>query len=405
MAEELRVLIVDDDEVDRKAVRHALKQPDLQISFAEAADCKEAIATLENHFFDCIFVDYRLPDRDGLELIVEIHKLNIKSPIVVLTGYGDELIAVTLMKSGATDYLPKSQVSSETLPQVLRNAIRVYQAEMQAVLANQRLQESHELLLHKNQELELLQQQREDFIAHLTHDLKTPIVAADMMLKLFQKEAFCPLSAEMHAAIAAMIRSNQNLLDIVNTLLEVHCYESGLKKLTFTICDLLEITQDAIEELQPLAHEKGIALRIGAIDEKLELADRLRAMGDCLELRRMLTNLIGNSIKFTEKGFIEVRFSLSQSSSEVASVNGWVVIEVEDSGIGMSQTEQDTLFQRFRKGNHKQSGSGLGLHLVQRIVTAHQGMISVTSQIGTGSLFTILLPACFERSTPDFKST
>lgn len=402
MEQALRVLIVDDDEVDRISVRRALKQPDLQICFTEAKDYTEAIETLENQTFDCIFVDYQLPGQDGLALVQAIRQLEIKAPIVVLTGQGDEQIAVQLMKSGATDYLSKSQVSPQTLPKVLHNAIRIYEAVTAAALANQRLLENHALLVRKNQELRRFERQQQDFIAHLTHDLKTPIVAADLMLKLFRKEAFCPLSSDMHKAIAAMIRSNQNLLDIVNTLLQVHCYESGAKELTFMICDLWEIAQEVIIELQPLADEKGIGLKLSAIEQELELIDRLKVMGDCLELRRMLTNLIGNSIKFTDMGAVELHIGLAPISfSEDTDADTWVIVQVKDSGIGMSQAEQETLFQRFRKGNHRQSGSGLGLHLVHRIVTVHQGTILVNSEPEQGSVFTIRLPAY----TKDAQST
>jgi len=455
MEQKLRILIVDDEEIDRIAVRRALKQSDLPIFFTEARDYSEAIATLEDQEFDCIFVDFNLPDRDGLALVESIHQLNIKSPIVVLTGQGDERIAVKLMKSGITDYLPKSLVSSKTLPQVLRNALRVYDVIVQAELANQRLHESHTQLVRKNQELRLLERQRQDFIAHLTHDLRTPIVAADLMLKLFHKEAFCPLSLDMHKAVTAMIRSNLNLLEIVNTLLEVHCYESGAKELTLIVCDLWDISQDILTELKPLADEKGIELEILAASQPENSNGQFKVVGDYLELRRMLTNLIGNSIKFTDLGFVKICFSLTNESEAAFKhsnflakshpacdstnlpdvspdispdtslssdslgnlllsddsfndlvisdrtfadfsidpvIDTWVLIEVKDSGVGMSKSEQESLFQRFRKGSHKQSGTGLGLHLVHRIAAVHHGTISVTSELGKGSLFSVRLP-------------
>lgn len=387
----LNILIVDDDDVDRQAIRRALKQPGMKICFTEAVDAAGAIAILQTQTFDCIFVDYQLPDQNGLALIESINKLNVNSPIVVLTGQGDEQVAIKMMKSGATDYLPKTLISSKTLPLILRNAIRVYQSIMEAISANQRLHESHAHLARKNQELRLLERQQQDFIAHLTHDLKTPIVAADLMLKLFDREVFCPISPDMHTAIVAMIRSNKNLLDIVNTLLEVHCYESGNKEFTLITCNLWEISQDVVTELQPLADDKGITLKLRAIAEIAHDPNKLIVNGDYLELRRMLTNLIGNSIKFTDTGSVELRLGLSLVSSK-EDINNFVTIEVEDTGVGMSEIEQDFLFQRFRKGSHKQSGSGLGLHLVHRIVTAHQGTIAVTSKLGKGSLFTIHLP-------------
>ena len=163
MEDELKVLIVDDDLVDRMLVRRSLKNAGMAVTFAEAETCTEALQILERQSFDCIFVDYQLPDRDGLSLVQSIRALNITAPIVALTGQGDERIAVELMKAGASDYLNKARIEPESLAQILRNTVRIYRTEAEMAL------------------------QRADFITHLTHDLRTPLVAADMMLKLFQK--------------------------------------------------------------------------------------------------------------------------------------------------------------------------------------------------------------------------
>jgi len=368
MEEPLRVLIVDDDQIDRISVQRALKKAGMTVVCAEAEDCQQAIAVLKTETFDCIFVDYRLPDQDGLALVQAIRQLHIQSPIVVLTGQGDEQIAVELMKAGASDYLSKARISPEALAQVLRNAVRVYRAEAEMTM------------------------QRADFIAHLTHDLRTPLVAADMMFKLFQKKAFGSVPDAMRAPLTALIRSNQNLLDMVNTLLEVHCYEAGEKALTLVTCNMWEISQDVIQELQPIAQAKGIALKLSVFGE-VPNTNKLLVLGDCQEIRRMITNLVANSIKFTEEGHVDLRLGLAAASPEdLPTVIGWVTVDVQDTGLGMSSEEQSTIFQRFRKGSHKQSGSGLGLHLVQRIVSIHKGSIRVSSEIGQGSLFCIRLP-------------
>jgi two-component system, sensor histidine kinase and response regulator len=386
----LRVLIIDDDEVDRMAVQRALRSTGSIVDFTEAADAKSAIAILgsaEQEPFDCIFLDYRLPDQDGLAVLKIMHQMGIRFPLIVLTGQGDERIAVEVMKAGATDYLPKSSLSSDRLSQTFYNAMRIHKAEIQAEFANQQLQESYEQLKSQNQKLEQIALERQDFISHLTHDLRTPLIAADMMLKLFQKEVFCPLSTEMHAALVAMVRSNQVLMDMVNTLLEVHCYEAGSKTLTFMACNLWEIVSEVIQELQPLAVEKGIILKHSLKDDMTD-PHQMQIMGDLLELRRMVTNLVGNSIKFTDTGYVEVNLGISPYPVD----QKLVILTVEDTGFGMSQEDQSMVFQRFRKGTHRQSGSGLGLHLVQRIVNAHQGTVSVSSELGKGSLFTVQLP-------------
>ncbi len=144
MEEIIKILLVEDDEVDRMAVRRALKTAGVPVEMAVAVDCKSAITTLSQQSFDCVLLDYRLPDGDGLALVQEIRGAGRKVPLIVLTGQGDEQTAVELMKSGASDYLAKSKVSPETLSRSVRNAVRIYRAETEAALATTRLRESEE---------------------------------------------------------------------------------------------------------------------------------------------------------------------------------------------------------------------------------------------------------------------
>ncbi|HEY9808825.1 MAG TPA: response regulator [Halomicronema sp.] len=144
MEEILKILVVDDDQVDRMAVRRALQSASVRMELSEAADCATALATLTQKTFDCVFLDYLLPDGDGLTLVKEIRSAGFKMPLVVLTGQGDEQIAVDLMKAGASDYLSKAKVSSENLSKSLHNVVRLHRAEMQAIIANQQKQESEE---------------------------------------------------------------------------------------------------------------------------------------------------------------------------------------------------------------------------------------------------------------------
>ncbi|OWY65111.1 histidine kinase [cyanobacterium TDX16] len=144
MEEPVKILVVDDDEVDRMAVRRALVTAGVKMDLSEANGCAEAIAQLQQQQFDCVLLDYRLPDGNGLSLVQQIRSLGFTVPLVVLTGQGDEQIAVQLMKAGAYDYLSKSKLSVEGLSQTLRNAIRLHKAELAAQEANNKLRESEE---------------------------------------------------------------------------------------------------------------------------------------------------------------------------------------------------------------------------------------------------------------------
>ncbi|HJZ46086.1 MAG TPA: ATP-binding protein [Roseiflexaceae bacterium] len=137
MDEYWTILVVDDDDLDRMAVQRALKSAGMPLTIEEAGDSATALALLELKEVDCIFLDYQLPGDDGLTVLREIRDRGILTPVVVLTGQGDEQLAVALMKAGATDYLTKSAMSPGSLRRVLRYAIRVGRAEARAEQARQ----------------------------------------------------------------------------------------------------------------------------------------------------------------------------------------------------------------------------------------------------------------------------
>jgi signal transduction histidine kinase len=284
-------------------------------------------------------------------------------PILLITAF-DQPSVVKGLDSGAEDFIRKPVEVDELLARV-RSLLR---------------------LKHAIDERDQIARQREDFVSWMTHDLRTPIVAAERMLMLFQQGALGELSSAMQEAIVTMARSNRNLLAMVNTLLEVYRYEAGRKTLSFSPIDIQEVVREVIQELSPLADEKGLSLSY----EVGENATK-KVVGDRLEIHRVFTNLIGNAIKFTDKGAVEVRLCNIPKASEPKA--SWVVVEVQDTGSGISLEDQKMLFERFRQGNHKRSGSGLGLHLSKKIVEAHYGTLEVKSDLGQGSLFTVRLPS------------
>ena len=184
-----------------------------------------------------------------------------------------------------------------------------------------------------------------------------------------------------------MITSNYDLLNMVNSLLEVYRYEADCKQINFDKINIFDLVRDVVQELKPLAEEKELRLKSN-LENNLENNNSednelSTIFADRIEIKRVLTNIIGNAIKFTKTGFIEVNLIVDSQTAE---------IKIQDTGSGISSEEQAILFERFRPGKHKNSGSGLGLYLSRRIIEAHNGSINVESEPGKGSLFTINLP-------------
>src|SRR5687767_5554252 len=115
----LRLLLVDDDQVDRLAVKRLIRQAGIEATFEECADPASALAAVRDGTFDCILLDYHLPGTDGLELLRDLRNSGVTLPVVALTGLGDEEVAVGLMKAGAADYLNKNALTSERLERSL----------------------------------------------------------------------------------------------------------------------------------------------------------------------------------------------------------------------------------------------------------------------------------------------
>jgi len=137
-----RVLVVDDDDIDRQVVRRGLARAGVEARVDEAATGDEAVALLEANAYECVFLDYNLPGTNGLALLRSLRAAGVRVPVVMLTGHGDEQVAVELMKAGAVDYVPKAAASPERLTASLRYAVELSRAEAGTRAAQQELRAS-----------------------------------------------------------------------------------------------------------------------------------------------------------------------------------------------------------------------------------------------------------------------
>ncbi|MBD2665327.1 response regulator receiver sensor signal transduction histidine kinase [Richelia sinica FACHB-800] len=368
-----KILVVDDSPDNIFLVKTILEAEGYTISSAENG--AEALIALQTYSCDLVLLDLMMPGMDGYEVTRRIRReINLQQyiPILLITAHDTADVAQGL-DLGADDFIRKPVAVEELLARV-RSLLR---------------------LKHSIDERDQIARQREDFVSRLTHDLRTPLIAAERMLMLLQNGALGQLSPEIYEVMTIMSRSNTNLLSMVNTLLEVYRFEAGRKSLVFQPVQLSQLITEVAGELKPLALAKALAIN-------LDFAGDLAAQAiicDRLEIHRLLTNLIGNAIKFTDSGSVTISLKdpeqLNHLNSQffINSVpNNYIAIEIRDTGVGIPLAQQANIFERFRPGNHQSSGSGLGLYLCHRIVTAHQGQIIVDSEVGKGSIFTIYLP-------------
>jgi len=359
-----RVLIVDDSPDNIFLIQSILQEEGYAIETAENGE--EALSKIDEFLPDLILLDVMMPVMDGYEVTRRVRN-NVDLPfipILLITAY-DQLSVARGLDTGADDFIRKPVEYDELMARV-RSLLR---------------------LKHSVDERDEIASQREDFVWRLTHDLRTPMVAADRMLSLLAQGVMGDLSSDVQEAIEIMSRSNQNLLTMVNMLLEVYRYEAGRKALIFSAVDLTILAREVVEELSPIAIDKGLVLELVDLP-----VGPLLVKGDRMELYRVMTNLVGNAVKFTDRG--RVTLKLTTNPGALLNRNTPLIgLAVEDTGAGIPMDEHAMLFESFVTGKHKRSGSGLGLHLTRRIVEAHNGEIKVDSTVGVGSTFTVLLPS------------
>ncbi|BCO27598.1 sensor histidine kinase RcsC [Rhodoferax lithotrophicus] len=219
------------------------------------------------------------------------------------------------------------------------------------------------------------------FLANMSHELRTPLNAILGFSSMMRRDPDVP--ALQHANLDIINRSGEHLLTLINDVLEVAKIEAGRMQLEIASFDLGSMVRDVVDMMQMRAQEKGLQL---LIDQDSEFPRYIK--GDEARLRQILVNLVSNAVKFTEQGGVTLRLGVKQNSRQ------HLLIEVEDSGPGISAEDQKRLFEPFVQlaEGSSQRGTGLGLTITRQFVELMGGEVSMDSTVGKGSLFRVNLP-------------
>jgi signal transduction histidine kinase len=403
-----RLLIVDDDAVDRRLYGKLLAQlgPDT-CNIQQAADGAAGLAALRSEKFDCVLLDFKLPDMTGLEfLAVATIDDELPCAVVLITGQGSESIAVQAMKRGVRDYLVKDQVNAASLWRTMTQAVT--QTELKQRLAASlsdltaaNLALEQEVATRKAAEAEMraakdiaehANQAKTRFVAMVTHELRTPLNGILGYAQLLRIEA--GLSARQDAHVGAMMQAGRHLLEMIERVLDFASIESDRMELHPERISVNDLTEGCIAFISPIATERALILRVvNAHDAPRQI------VADPARLRQVLLNLLGNAVKYTDAGSVELRVLAGASP-------GGLRMEVADTGRGIDEASRGLLFQDFERLEAATSveGTGLGLAIAARIVRLMGGTINyVANPTGTnpkgGSVFWFELPAA-ELATP-----
>jgi protein-histidine pros-kinase len=244
-----------------------------------------------------------------------------------------------------------------------------------------------ERALHdKNIELQNAAAAKDRFLATMSHELRTPMNAIIGFTGTLLMKLPGPLTAEQQKQLEIIQGSARHLLSLINDLLDLARIESGEATTTIEDVDCKALLEDVARTLQPLAVRKNLAFSLSQPPP-----GNLRLRTDKRAFSQIMINLVGNAIKFTEAGSVTV-------SAEHSSFDGrpWLAIAVTDTGCGITPEDQAKLFRAFTQldstSTRKHEGTGLGLHLSQKLAEMIGGRIECTSSVGTGSVFRLLVP-------------
>lgn len=510
-APQLRVLIVDDDELDRSAIRRCLVQSGVALSVDEAATAADARATIRPGAFDCVILDYYMPGVDNLALLQSIREITSDMPVIILTGRGDEQTAVDFMKAGALDYLVKASMTPERLASTCRHAVQMASAaaaqrditgrlrereaefralansipqmawiadadgrrywyndrwyEFTGLRADQSLGLGWRLALHPDHrvpvydaqasaiarsepweytvpirskdgtyrwflvrampfrsgdgkatrwfgtntditerldaertlaengarlraalaleqsargEAERASRARDDVLAIVAHDLRNPIHTITLCT-----EALLGQTAEndpRQRSIGVMKRCAKTTERLIADLLDVARIEAGTLRVRKEPVELQALITDTLEQFEVAGLARKVAIRS-------EMQPGIPVViGDRERLMQVLSNLLGNALKFTpERRTITVQATMAGDA---------VYISVEDAGSGIAEADLPHIFDRYWQASRQGSaGAGLGLAICKGIVEAHGGRIWATSTVGRGTMVSFTLPS------------
>lgn len=357
-----RILVIDDEAVVLEACSDVLAS--WPVTVATAGDGTRGLELVDDFDPDLVFVDLKMPGISGFEVLERIRERDPTIVTVVITGYATVGSAVDAMKQGAYDFLPKPFT-----PDQLRLIARRGLEKRALVLETLELRREQEAL-------------REGFAAIVAHELKSPLGAVQQNLYVLESQLAGRLTDDEASRLGRMKVRIAELLGMVDTWLESVRVDLEAIEERFEPTPVAGPIAGAVEDVRPHAIRKDVEVVVEVPDPSPEV------LGDAATLRQAFANVVGNGVKYSRAG--------TTVTVSVSSRPGEVVVEVADQGVGIAEEDRARIFDDFyraRGAGGSESGSGLGLAITSRIVRVHGGSITVASELGRGSTFTIVLPA------------
>ena len=381
-----KILVVDDEPdlelLIRQRFRQKIKNNELTFDFAlNGQQALEKISATDD--FDMVMTDINMPEMDGLTLLTKLRELKKHFKAVVVSAYSDLQNIRTAMNRGAFDFLTKP-IDFSDLEATINKTVEEYAVIKQGLKARAELVQA-QIEKERAQQSEKFKQQ---FLANMSHEIRTPLNAVIGMTNLLLNQN--PKEEQLRY-LRSMKQASHSLLGIINDILDLAKIEAGKINLEQIDFSLKETLEGVCNTLQIKADEKNISLNCNIHSETPEFIK-----GDPVRLTQILTNLVSNAIKFTEKGGVTIEaqkiMNIQTAAPEIVLLN----FKIIDTGIGIEPSKINRIFESFTQASddttRKYGGTGLGLTITKQLIELHTGTVNIQSEPGKGTTFEVILP-------------
>lgn len=378
----IRVLIIDDDE-DYQALcaRYLSQDSKYNYSLECVATAAQALEVCRSQEFDCIIVDYKLPDSVGTDVIFDLHCTlgQWMPPAVIVTAGGGEEAATQAVRVNAADFLSKRDVTASALIQSIEKIVKQARLKAAAQVKNEELNEAYEKLQHETKEIK-------SFYHTVAHEVNTPLAAIKEFLSLIEDETVGPINKDQRELIKYSLESCDQIGNHFTDLLDLIRLETGKLQLNRQFESPSRLIDRCTKAVAGIAQSKGVEL----VDKSSCSLPEISIDSD--RISQVISNLLDNALKHTDSGgYIHIDSSYEESENIVK-------IHVKDSGCGIDSDQIDKIYDRlYQVSDSKKSspsvGLGIGLSISNELIKLHGGQLDVDSQLGVGSVFTMKLQA------------
>lgn len=381
-------MVVDDIPANLVAMEHLLQ--DFEITLIKASNGYDALAETFHHDFALVLLDVQMPEIDGFQTarMMRTAEHSRRVPIIFVTAnHSDEDHILKGYEAGGIDYITKP-VSSTILRCKIKLFIALYEQRAELDYLNRSLLQAHD-------EVERATSAKSEFLANISHELRTPMHSILGFSELgIERSKYFDNGEELRENFKEIHGSAKRLLALLNDLLDLSKLEANAMKFDFSKSNLAELVSETVTSLRTRIHEKGQEVTVSKSD--LDLAVEI----DTGKIRQVLLNLLSNAIKFTPEGRkITVGFEQAtlpegrrKNDQEIIPA---IAVSVGDEGIGIPEDELELIFDKFiQSGKTKDGagGTGLGLAICREIISGHFGEIKAENNKANGTTMTFTIP-------------